>query len=172
MLEALLLILVLWLVWRNGCCIKKRISGVLCPHCSKCDCKKCTDCGKKQTCEKCPAKEPSKECKCSPCKKYKCDLKEAFDDADEARYTEGIDETVKVVKVAPGSGNKPKVVLAKPSVAKTLPDSVAKQIKPTVVVKVPPPPKCNCPSCPNQLYGSSPYTYYPIYQPLPYGVRY
>jgi hypothetical protein len=172
MLDVLLLILVLWMIWRNGCCIKKRISGVLCPHCAKCDCKECPSCGKKRTCEKCPDVKPSKECECSPCKKYKCDLKEAFDEADEARYTEGIDETVKVVNVAPGPDKKPKVVIKKQTIAKTLPGSVVEQIKPTVVVKVPPPPKCNCPSCSNQLYGSYSHTYYPIYQPLPYGVRY
>lgn len=170
MLEVLLLIIVLCLIWRNGCCIKKRISGVLCPHCAKCECKECPDCEKNQTCEKCPDKDLSKECKCSPCKKYKCDLKEAFEDADRTRYIEGIDETVKVVKVE--TGKKPKAILQKLNDAETLPGSVSKHIKPTVVVKVPPPPECNCPSCPKQIYGSAPYTYYPIYQPLPYGIRY
>ena len=172
MLEVLLLIVVLWLILRNGCCVKRRISGVLCPTCAKCECKDCPVCKKKQTCPKCPEKAPSKECKCSPCVKYKCELKEAFDDADEIRYTEGIDETVKVERAHPASGKKPKVVVKKPVIAKTLPDAVAKNVKPSVTVKVPPPPPCKCPACPKQRYGSAPYTYYPIYQPLPYGVRY
>jgi hypothetical protein len=164
------------MIWRNGCCIKKRISGILCPHCSKCECKKCTDCGQKQTCEKCPGKETSKECKCAPCKKYKCDLKEAFEEAQLMTEKNNIDEPVKVVKVE-GDNNKPEVVVTTPTATtptatKTLHDSVAKPIKPTVVVKVPPPPKCKCPSCSNQIYGSDPYTYYPIYQPRPYGFTY
>lgn len=164
MLDVLLLVVVIWLIWRNGCCIKRRISGVMCHKCAHCNCKNCTVCKKKQTCPKCPEKEQSNECKCPPCVKYKCELREAFDEADEIRYTEGIDETVKVESAHPASDKKPKVVVEKPS--------ITKNIKPTVTVKIPPPPPCNCPLCPKQIYDSAAYTYYPIYQPLPYGVRY
>jgi hypothetical protein len=64
MLDVLLLILVLWMIWRKGC--------------SMCECKDCPDCGKKQTCKKCSDKEPSKA--------RMSDLKEAFEDTDEALY--------------------------------------------------------------------------------------
>lgn len=168
---AILLVLVLILIWRNGCCIKKTITGVLCPHCATCECKKCPVCDKKQTCEKCPVKEEAKECKCSPCKKYKCELKEAFSQAERYRLVEGLDH-VKVEKVPAGKVKKPKVEVKKPPVAKAVPAEVADKIKPEVKVKVPPCPACNCPACPKPRYGAPPYTYYPIYQPLPYGVRY
>ena len=172
MLEVILLVLVLCLIWRNGCCIKRRISGVMCPSCARCECKNCPICGKKQTCPKCPVLDPSEGCKCPPCAKYKCDLKEAFENAEEVRQTEGIKEAVKVEKVPPAPDKKPMVKVQKPPIAKTVPDVVAKTIKPTVAVEVPPPPPCKCPSCPRPLYDSATYTYYPIYQPLPYGVRY
>lgn len=60
----ILLVLVFILIWRNGCCIKRFISGVLCPHCMTCECKKCPMCHKKQTCEKCLFKKEEKECNC------------------------------------------------------------------------------------------------------------
>lgn len=169
-MTAVLVILVLILIWFKGCCFKRVLSGVLCATCSMCGCRDCPMCGKKQTCENCPTKDPDHECKCPPCKKYKCELKEAFRDAETYRMLEGL-EDVKVEKVPAGVIKKPTVEVKKPEIAKTVPVSVAKQIKPQVKVKVPPCPACNCPSCPT-TFGAAPYTYYPIYQPMPYGVRY
>lgn len=135
MLVVLLVVAVMILLWRNGCCVKQRLSGAMCPECDK-------------TAEK----------KCTMCTKYKCELKEAFHEAEWVKYAEGIDETVKVVSVKPEVADKPVVKVEN-----------AGQ-KPVVTVKVPPPPKCS--TCPKPVYGAAPYTYYPIYQPLPYGVRY
>lgn len=154
-----LLVLVIILIWRNGCCIKKKLSGVLCGCCSKCGCKNCAVCGKKQTCPACPKSE-QKECKCPPCIKYKCELKEAFEDAERIGITEGVDGTTNVIPVP--AGDAPAVEV----------QSSPNNSKQTVAVKVPPAPVCNCPSCPKAQFGAAPYTYYPIYQPLPYGVRY
>jgi hypothetical protein len=70
MLDILLLIVVLVLIWRNGCCIKKRFSGLLCPHCSDCKCKECPICKKTKTCPNCP--QSTDECKCT--------IKEAYGD--------------------------------------------------------------------------------------------
>lgn len=168
---AILLVLVLILIWFKGCCIKKALTGVLCPHCSKCECKDCPMCGKKQTCDKCPVDKPKNECECSPCKKYKCELIEAWRDADAYKMIEGL-ETVEVLNVSADEVKKPTVEVKKPLVAKSLPPGIAKKIKPEIKVKVPPCPACNCPACPKPQYGAPPYTYYPIYQPMPYGVRY
>ena len=167
----ILLVVVLILIWYNGCCIKKRLTGVLCTSCSTCECKKCDICSRKKTCDKCPVKEKTKECKCSPCKKYKCDLKEAFKDAEEYRVIEGLDN-VRVEQVPAGVIKKPVVEIKKPAGTDALPASVADKIKPVVKVKVPPAPACNCPSCPSPNISIMPNTYYPIYQPTPYGMRY
>lgn len=135
MLVALLVIAVLVLLYRNVCCVKQSLSHLVCPKCDN-----------------------GVEKKCTTCTKYKCELKEAFQEAEWVKYAEGIDETVKVVPVEPEVSAKPVVKVEK-----------AGQ-KPVVTVKVPPAPKC--PTCPKPVYGAAPYTYYPIYQPLPYGVRY
>ena len=165
MVGIILLVVVLWLIWKNGCCIKRKLSGMLCLKCSGCSCKTCPVCEKKQTCEKCTVSDPDIECKCPPCVRYKCELEESFTEADKLRYTEGIDGTVRVVNTGSGNGEKPSVAIGSPGNNTTLPNS-------KVTVKVPTPPDCNCPLHQKNVYGTVPYTYYPIYQPLPYGIRY
>lgn len=145
-----LLILVIF-VLRYGCCVRRNMSGVLCPHCSSCGCEKCSLCKKKRVCSKCP--RTGTGCKCSPCERYNHDLKLAMC----VYKKEGLKNDAKgVVKVSKKEASKPVVVKSKKGTK----------------LKVPPPPKCKCPKCPNKPYGTSPHMYYPIYQPLPYGVRY
>jgi hypothetical protein len=164
MYTVLIIILTILLFWHSGCCIKKRISGVLCPCCSKCGCKTCPICNKKRVCSNCVV-DPSKSvCGCSPCSKYKCDLKEAFQDSDTANNVltnGGGGETVFAVSE---SVKKPTMEIEK------IPGGSNNDVR--AVVKTPPPPKCDCPECPKNPYNDVPGTYYPIYQPLPYGIRY
>ncbi len=165
-LDVLLLVIVILFIWTHGCCIKRVLSGVLCSKCSHCGCKKCSSCGLKQTCSQCVVKSPESECKCSPCKVFKCELKEAFKTARSIQRREGLDE----------------VVIEEDKTAKTAKVEVTSD--PTksarssqVKVKIPAKVNCNCPKCEKDggsasVYGDIPSTYYPIYQPMPYGMRY
>ena len=140
---AILLILIIILLWRNGCCVKKRFTGALCTGCASCTCKKCPMCKKTDPCSTCPTTE--KSCRCLPCKKYKCELKDAFSLARRLSVRDSMGEKVDVEQVPAGEVEKPIVVTDAGSVK----------------VKVPPCPSCDCPACPKQQDEIS--TYYPIF---------
>jgi hypothetical protein len=126
----------------------------------------CPMCNKKQVCSKCVVGPSDNVCTCAPCAKYKCDLKEAFQDANKANMdlTKGVGGEVETVYSVSESGKKPTMEIEK------TPNGSNNAAR--AVVKAPPPPKCDCPACPKYKYGDTTHTYYPIYQPLPYGIRY
>ena len=163
--EAIVFVLLLIIIWKKGCCIKKMFSGILCKQCSKCTCKECSRCHKRIICIKCPDKHGSDTCKCSPCMRHAADVREAFVEADRRNSTEGIKKGNTKVEVT--KDVKTPEVKTEKSVTGSVVKNVTKVQLPTDK------PKCDCPKCHSLSYGLGlDGAYSPIYRPAAYGMRY
>ena len=57
--ECLLVIVILFFVWMNSCCIKEKLSSLISGG-YKCACTSCEKCGDEKTCDLCMAAKPGR----------------------------------------------------------------------------------------------------------------